>query len=578
MKHAYATLNQKGKRAVSSAAATQANNQHRDCFFLFVIMVLSTSPYIFNLGFYSDDWSTFGRFTFPKDQSVSGIFAFAYDEWVRMRPVQILYQVLLYKAFGLRPLGYHLVNTGVLLAASCFCYLTLRRLTSLWFAAFQATLCAALYFVSLYADLRVVEQVGTVRIWLWKTVSLTALVVGTLGYELAMPLLFLSPFCMYWYSRQRSEVFGHFPIPKGRMVALSLSHWVTLVSVAVFKVHTTVRLGSPALADQLVWFVDLMEKTAIVSYGYLGAGLPLTALNLVLDHSDRVCTWASGLIGLLVFGYVFRIAAGAPLSGWVAALPTAIVGFFVFAAGYGIFLTQRNIHVGVTLGVGNRVAIIGALGVALSVGGVIGWLASRLPTGIPRAVVFSAMLTVFSVSGVVVNHIVADYWITAYEREIEVLDKIRQDFPALLDGSVFLLDGVCPYVGPGIVFDSDWDLKGALRLSYGKHKIRADVVGPGLQLTNEGLVSEMFGWKSFYPYGQNVVIYEFNSGRSRRLTSHQAACEYFETAPVDLDGCTSNRPGHGEPILEYSEVPPGAGLRGPVIRSLREACESLDQD
>jgi hypothetical protein len=49
-----------------------------------------------------------------------------------MRPVQILTLAVLFRLFGLEPLGYHLVNTGLLGAGVVLCYRTTRSIGSGW--------------------------------------------------------------------------------------------------------------------------------------------------------------------------------------------------------------------------------------------------------------------------------------------------------------------------------------------------------------------------------------------------------------------------------------------------------------
>jgi hypothetical protein len=183
--------------------------------------------YVTKIGFYSDDWSNISRFSFAEDQSIMGIFSVAYDDWMRMRPGQVLYQILLYKAFGLNPLGYHITNTLVILISALLCYTALQKLTGsrlstlsiallysllphystdrLWYAAFQTTLSVSLYFLSVCADLRGVEAVGAVRTWGWKLLSVACLLISALCYELTIPLFFLSPFWIYLYQARTAR-------------------------------------------------------------------------------------------------------------------------------------------------------------------------------------------------------------------------------------------------------------------------------------------------------------------------------------------------------------------------------------
>ena len=102
-----------------------------DCLFLTGLIGLSCSPYITGLGFYSDDWAflkSFSQFSCHVilESMLSHIHLRHHAEVIR--PGQILYMSILYKLFGLEPLGYHVVNTTVLAVASVLFYLVLRQL------------------------------------------------------------------------------------------------------------------------------------------------------------------------------------------------------------------------------------------------------------------------------------------------------------------------------------------------------------------------------------------------------------------------------------------------------------------
>jgi hypothetical protein len=101
-----------------------------DCLFLLFSIWVSAALYLWWLGFYSDDWAFLGTLTLSDDQSLPGLirtfFTEKPDDWVR--PVKGLYHVVLYSLFGLQPLGFHLVNTTVLMLGVVLFYLVLREL------------------------------------------------------------------------------------------------------------------------------------------------------------------------------------------------------------------------------------------------------------------------------------------------------------------------------------------------------------------------------------------------------------------------------------------------------------------
>src|SRR5438093_4869945 len=100
-----------------------------DCLFLTGLIGLSCSPYITGLGFYSDDWAFLASFSrFSRHVILASMLFLVHlrHHFEVFRPGQILYMAILYKLFGLEPLGYHVVNTTVLAVASVLLYLVLR--------------------------------------------------------------------------------------------------------------------------------------------------------------------------------------------------------------------------------------------------------------------------------------------------------------------------------------------------------------------------------------------------------------------------------------------------------------------
>src|SRR5437867_8723027 len=92
-----------------------------DCLFLTGLIGLSCSPYITGLGFYSDDWAFLASFSrFSRHVILASMLSLVHlrHHVEVFRPGQILYMAILYKLFGLEPLGYHVVNTTVPAVAS----------------------------------------------------------------------------------------------------------------------------------------------------------------------------------------------------------------------------------------------------------------------------------------------------------------------------------------------------------------------------------------------------------------------------------------------------------------------------
>src|SRR5438477_7775667 len=105
----------------------------------------------------------------------------------------------------------------------------------------------------------------------------------------------------------------------------------------------------------------------------------------------------------------------------------------------------------------------------------------------------------------------AEFWVKANQQHQLILSDIHNHFPVLEKGSTLFLDGVCPYEGPGIVFESQWDLKGALQAKYHDGSIKADIVTPRLQVKKDGIYTEIYTFRERYVYQYPMYIYNFNT-------------------------------------------------------------------
>jgi hypothetical protein len=235
------------------------------------------------------------------------------------------------------------------------------------------------------------------------------------------------------------------------------------------------------------------------------------------------------------------------------ALPPGLVwvgraGIVAFGLGYAIFLTNRNVQI-VAAGLGNRTATAAALGVALSFVGAIGLSSALLRSHSLRRSVFCGAIAIFAMSGTLTINYIASHWIAAYRQEQEVLREIRARFPTLPANSGLVLDGVCSYVGPAVVFESD-GLSGALVWLYRDPSVQGFVVTPRLRVEEEGISTSLYGVRYFHTYGDDLFLYHFGRGEIHRFVSAEAARAYFGAFNSDLgNGCPSGREGEGVPLF-----------------------------
>jgi len=563
-----------------SVASAIWRDTTRDSAFLAAAVVLSLAWYIGGLGFYSDDWAFIGHYVTAPEQTVSGLYRASVSPQHAMRPLQVWLCAALYRVFGLEPLGYHVVNAALLVANAllvravfraagaprpiamsvALVYALLPSYTTdrFWYVAFAITLSMTACLASAYANVRAaVSRTWSGRVG-WKGLSVGAFLASVLAYEVALPLLLIVPLLMLW----RLWTDG-VPLTRRTLHMLALLIAIDIVlfaGAAVFKVQSTVRLGAQqGIARQVLDIARYAIRTDVpageyglnvanavrVHFGDYGIELPVNAARAARTAPPPVLLLAA-IFGALSWTYLLVTLRREPWPSvrvWSALIPA---GLLVFALGYAIFLTNYNVQF-TTAGIANRSAIAAALGAAICIVGAIGCAVTVL---VPRrpVVAFAALVTGIATCVFVVINVVAAKWIEAYQQEQVVLTGIRERLPTLPAGTTVILDGVCPYIGPAVVFEAPWDLAGALQTIYRDPTLAADVVTPRLDVGEDGITTSIYGDSRRYPYGAALLVYNHRPGTTTPLTDAAAARAYFG---ISGDGreCPAGREGVGVPMF-----------------------------
>jgi hypothetical protein len=576
-----------------------------DISFMTIIVIIPSLLYLPKLGFYSDDWFTLAVFDLDNQESIGRMMMNAPLD--RTRPAQALYFILLYKFFGLKPLGYHITNVlcfvgNAILFYLCLLELRFSRLLALaiplvyiflphysterfWLATFPISFAMALYFVSLYCDLRAIGA----HPWrfTWKLGSIAALLGSSLIYETALGLFLINPI-LVWYRHGRYQTASE---RLKRLFILYGANPTIVVLILVFKVIFNQRDDSTLPNGNLgFYFARIVWRTikpiwaegenGFNIWGFLGVDLldrglklPLLAIETLVQ---RYIGWpqlvVTSLLGILISLYLYRVASqerGFLLNRreWVR---IAVIGLVMSVAGYAIFLVAPNLWFTLA-GTQNRVSISAAAGISVALVATIGWAVSNLSGEYLTRGAFASLVALFAATGCVVDLAIGSFWTAAFQREGMVLAAIRNHFPALPEGSTLILDGICPTVGPAIIFASGWDLTGALRLMYRDRSLRANVVPglerqgdlvqkgdainnlqnqpPKLKVTPDGIEMNTSGHPAEYPYGPGLFIYNIAQDMDIRIADQKVADDYFTSIGSNLYNCRSINEGIGVPIF-----------------------------
>jgi hypothetical protein len=540
-----------------------------DCVFLATISLASSAWYAARLGFYSDDWGLFAAFQLSPDRSMAGLVHASFLD----RPAQGVYSILLYRTFGLNPFGYHFVNAAVLACMATLLYLVLRRLQPsrgvalsvaliyvvlpdystdrFWYAAFAAPLSIVFYLLSLLADLHARRGRALV---LRRLGALAALLVSVLLYEAALPFFFVNPLIVWWAHRRKTDVLVFRNKAHGTFFWFAGVNWTVLAAVAVYKAKTSPRLHAPHGLAALAWsivqnlfrpgFTDgdygLNLRAAFnAHFGDYLLRLPATIWTLHHTHPLAWLPLAAIAFGAVVFLYARSMAVD--FSARHAGV-LVLVGGVAFLLGYSMFLTNKAIQITPT-GIGNRTSIAAALGVACAAAGMFGLMACALTRPRARSAAFAALLGAYAAAGFFVISTLSSFWIDAYAIELAVLNDVETHVGTPAPRTTLLLGGICSYNGPAIVFESDWDLSGALRLHYADRTISADVLRPGFyEATDSGIATILYEGEDDYDYSADLKLYDFGRKTTDALTDKTSALKALRGGLIDA---TCPRGGEG---------------------------------
>lgn len=538
-----------------------------DSIFLSVIMLLSVSLYINQIGFYSDDWSFLGNFVLSQDQSLWGLFQTASTPNTAMRPVQNFLDAFLFWIFGLNPLGYQVFNAVVLTTNAVLFYLILRQIKvpriiaicipliyallpnystdRFWFAVFQANVSMFFYFLSLFAALKAVSF-QTVWASHWKIVSIISLMLGALSYEVAIPLyliniiILLNPTVLY------KKLTTAKPMPIRNNTIFIILILIALGYMFLFKMKTTTRLSNM----DFNYYLELITSAFSVNYGTWILSIPHIWGQTISLYATPSMFMLAGALYLIIFWYLYYVSTRPqvimPSVAWMRNL--TFISFAIFLLGYAIFFTNSQVGFSPT-GIDNRVAIAGAIGVAITIVGFLGWMTRLLlPEKIAR-ISFCILIAIMSTGSFLVVNAIATFWIRAHQEGQIILADIREQHPTIPAGSTLILDGVCAYVGPAPVFEAEWDLKGALQTYYKDPTMRADIVTPRMKVMKSHLETQIYTFPAKYPY-KKLFVYNFDTKTTHPIKDAQAARDYFNTYNPDYsNGCPVAHAGKGVPIF-----------------------------
>jgi hypothetical protein len=396
----------------------------------------------------------------------------------------------------------------------------------------------ALFLLSVYAMLRGLRSDAPPA---WTVLAVVSLGAALLGVEIVLPLAVAVSPALWAHSRHWMRLGPSSAGRAGRLVFFVAGPEIVTALVVLYKASAAEDTIVPS-ATYLAW---VALGALMVNFGTFGLALPHTTA-----WSLRQLSWVHyGVGALLVIAVCVYVSTLPktdseirPRRAWTR---QAAVGVAIFVFGVAIFFVAPRVGFW-SLGLTNRVWIAASIGVAMVLVAISGWVSSWL-TQTHARYAFAALTAGLCSSGFVVNSAVSEFWIEAGRREIAALEDVRRALPTMKPATTLMLKGVCPYVGPATVFESSWDLAGALQLLYEDATLRADVTSAHVEIDTRGLRTQLYGKSYFYPYGDRLLLFDRTTGAVVRLTSAEIARMHVSSH----DNCPDGAPGGGAVLLPF---------------------------
>jgi len=544
-----------------------------DCALLFGLEALSTIPYLFGIGFYSDDWGIRALLAPYSKQGVGKSFHALVnaDPALLIRPVQAADFALSFTAFGPHAAAYQVVNLVLLGIMVVLFYLVLvelqtgRKLTFVlalvfgllphystdrfWVLSQQAALCMVFAFLGIYALLRATrfEQQHSRK---WEVLAILALVLSVLSYEVAIGLIIASFAAAAWRIYMAVPASSQRAYTKWAGIAIATA---VLLAVGILKNRIQTRISYHhhffTHLGALTWHAIVQA----VRFNFWTYCLHMPAVLVALHRrsaltSTAVCTAA--VIACIVTAYLWRSMGSCKIPCRRTCLWLIILGFILFGLGFALFFPGIEVNFS-TAGIANRVAIAAALGASCTLVAMVGLACSVLKSELARARAFSlAIGLICGMNSLVVSGI-GFFWSEAASQQAAILKSVLINVRSLPRNSVLLLDGFCRYTGPGVVFETDWDTSGAIQLTLGDFSLSGDVVSPNMRFLDAAVESTIYGQPAgHYAYGDSLFVYNVRRQVLSSLTSKQAADAYLRAMnPTGDSGCPVAYEGDGESVF-----------------------------
>jgi hypothetical protein len=518
-----------------------------------LVAAIPAAFYVHGLGFYLDDHFFIAVMDTSRQHSVAGMFHVLLEDdskaW--LRPAMYAGFAAMFRLFGTDPLPYHVVVAALVPLSAVLLYILLVRLRApafvavavpivfaaaphfstdrFWLASWAAPASLVFAIAAILCFLEAVNAHATRPVLV--AGGCLAVVTSVLLYEVAIPGLVVAVAVLVVRARRVRSA----RLPAAAAASATIGSLVyKAVASATLVGSSTYRVGySDGALHHLGYLISGSIK---VNFGTYGMGLPYVVGWIVAHHLTWVAVVPTVLVGVLVYAYLVRRDApeltDAVGTRWRR---VAVCGIAIFVLGYATFLVTGAVYF-TSAGIDNRVNIVAAVGVAFLAVALLVGATSRLPPD-RRRVALAAGCAIVAATGTLVTGTLADDWVAANTKQQLVLARLDAVLHGRAANATVVLDGVCPEIGPGIVFAAGYDLADALRARRGEfvgiHE--APVATKVMAARPRGLVISTFLFGTLrphlYPYRPLLVVYDWRRATLVRLANEADARAYLASTP-----------------------------------------------
>lgn len=506
-------------------------------------------PIVNKVGFYLDDWITLNLIQWGPKSFFSAFHQYLLsDPRVIVRPVEAFFYVVEFFIFGLKPIGYHLVNAALEIASAFLLYVALCDLTRkpalslvagliliaypnhdvthYWSTCSSENVSLALSMASLALTTKGAIQ-GKLSCHCW---SVVCFLLSIFCYETFLPLVSLNAFFAFIVFLRSDSAFKAFK----RAALVSLPFAFSVIPLLLYS-----RVIAPMLGPAQVHAVhfDLRNIINVVMEG-VRINCPPYSVQYFAEVGGRAYEYTSAKTLWTTFG-VAAVVVMAGIWGLLKVsddknqptillplgLVTVVLSYTIFGLNPEYFPTFQTLV--------NRINEGAAVGIGIATAGFIAVIFRGLGTKVGRLVqslVIAVVLLPMLALSFIADRGYAQPWILSWYTQKVIQDSLKANAERFHPGDSIILANCPRYVMWAPLFDGVWDFQPMLQLTLKSRDIKGGVVSERLEIENNqlkdisrGVVCNTYDFSKLFiiipPKGEIVPIHsadEFISTIERR--------------------------------------------------------------